>query len=268
MLIILAGCDSLPLFGPSGEPDRPFPPVSYVALQNRDPAEILWIAHRGFRSLPENTIPAILASFDQGADAVEVDVRITRDGVPILMHDATVDRTTNGTGRVHDLLATDVARMDACERASKGALQCPVPTLRDALSVSRSLGPLVLDIGHMSYAGVQAVLRDLKETGTRPLAVVISSSAERLRWVKQSDRGIALGLVAWDASAPASVWQAGAFLGLLPGRLSDESLLYAYQAEGVPFVAHTVTTADQYLEWHSRGVRWFVSDIPRPSPSP
>jgi glycerophosphoryl diester phosphodiesterase len=65
----------------------------------------VWIvAHRGFKGIaPENTIAAFDAAAKAGARYVEVDVRATRDGHLVLMHDATVDRTTNGHGAVQDL---------------------------------------------------------------------------------------------------------------------------------------------------------------------
>lgn len=81
----------------------------------RAPGEPAFIAaHRGDRaSAPENTVPAFEAAVAGGADFVEVDVQLTVDGYPVIMHDATVDRTTTGTGAVDDLTLAEIRTLDA-----------------------------------------------------------------------------------------------------------------------------------------------------------
>jgi len=77
---------------------------SIAAGALESPHKILVIAHRGAADeAPENTLPAIEAAIRMGCDIVEVDVRLSRDGKVVLIHDATVDRTTNGRGRVDEL---------------------------------------------------------------------------------------------------------------------------------------------------------------------
>ena len=71
-------------------------------------------AHRGWSAkYPENTLEAMQAALDLGVDQLETDVRITKDGELVLMHDATVDRTTNGTGAISQWLSTDIDTLDA-----------------------------------------------------------------------------------------------------------------------------------------------------------
>src|SRR5512135_2857797 len=80
----------------------------------------LVIAHRGSSAYaPENTLAAFRLAAEQEADAIELDVDLTRDGHVIVMHDATVDRTTDGHGRVADLTLDEIRRIDA--GAWKGA---------------------------------------------------------------------------------------------------------------------------------------------------
>lgn len=75
------------------------------------------IAHRGGAGrAPENTLAALTGAAALGADAVEFDVRLSRDGEVVLMHDPTVDRTTSGHGAVRDLDASALARLDAGAR--------------------------------------------------------------------------------------------------------------------------------------------------------
>lgn len=79
----------------------------------------LVMAHRGGGGLwPENTMLAFERARDLGVDVIETDVHSTSDGVLVVMHDETVDRTTNGTGRVNDLTLAEVKRLDAGYRWS------------------------------------------------------------------------------------------------------------------------------------------------------
>lgn len=76
----------------------------------------LLIAHRGASGLaPENTQLALRRAAEAGADAAEIDVQLTADGVPVVLHDATVDRTTDGHGRIAALRWAEVARLRARE---------------------------------------------------------------------------------------------------------------------------------------------------------
>lgn len=78
------------------------------------PGRCLVIAHRGAsRAAPENTLAAFRLALDEGADGVECDVWPSADGVPVVIHDPQVNRTTNGTGRLRDLTRADLRTLDA-----------------------------------------------------------------------------------------------------------------------------------------------------------
>ncbi len=79
-----------------------------------DPGVPLVVAHRGASGIaPENTLPAIDKALLAGADFIEIDVQLTRDRQVVLMHDETVDRTTNGKGKIGEMTADQVAGLDA-----------------------------------------------------------------------------------------------------------------------------------------------------------
>jgi glycerophosphoryl diester phosphodiesterase len=107
-------------------------------------------AHRGGAALaPENTIVAFDRGLALGADGLELDVRLSRDGVAVVLHDPTVDRTTNGTGAVADLSAAELAGLDAGYRfgASDGfpfrGRGIGVPRLREVLERYRGVPSIV-----------------------------------------------------------------------------------------------------------------------------
>ena len=108
------------------------------------------IAHRGehLRN-PENTLAAFREAVRVGSDFIEVDVRTTVDGKLVLMHDATVDRTTNGKG--------EVAKMTF---AAIRALQPPVPTFAEALAFARGKIGVYVDAKDISAADVVSYLVD------------------------------------------------------------------------------------------------------------
>jgi glycerophosphoryl diester phosphodiesterase len=88
---------------------------------------------------PENTLAGIRAGIALGADAVEIDVHLTRDGVPVLIHDETVDRTTDGTGTIDALSLRRARRLDA------GGGEC-IPTLHEVLDEAAGRVLIILEI--------------------------------------------------------------------------------------------------------------------------
>ena len=96
------------------------------------------MAHRGASArVPENTIAAFQAAVEEGADVVELDVRLTEDGIPVVLHDPDVTSTTDGTGYVHDLTLAEVKRLDASPGERE---RHEVPTLAEALEAIGGVG--------------------------------------------------------------------------------------------------------------------------------
>lgn len=91
-------------------------------------------AHRGdVSAAPENTLPAFESAVKKGAQQIELDVDLTKDGELVIMHDATVDRTTDGTGKVTELTLAEIRALDAGVKFSEAFKGTRVPTLREAL---------------------------------------------------------------------------------------------------------------------------------------
>lgn len=110
--------------------------------------DIIIVAHRGcWKTAPENSISAIRACLDKGVLAIELDVRRTKDGVLVLMHDTTVDRTTDGVGPVAALTLQEFKRLrlrNRDGRAATGMTAEHPPTLKQALIASQ--GRLLINI--------------------------------------------------------------------------------------------------------------------------
>lgn len=93
-------------------------------------------AHRGAMAThPENTIPALQEAVRLGAHMIEFDLQLTKDGELVLMHDATLDRTTDGTGKVSDFTLAEIQALDAGSKMGAAFAGVRVPTFEEALAV-------------------------------------------------------------------------------------------------------------------------------------
>lgn len=109
------------------------------------------IAHRGFSGeAPENTLVALRKAMDLGADMAEIDVGLTLDGHVVLLHDETLDRTTDGKGLLSDATLDQVQRLDAGSWFDTKYTGEPVPTLAEALDLVR--GKMLLNVEIKSEA--------------------------------------------------------------------------------------------------------------------
>lgn len=96
---------------------------------------------------PENTLAGVRAALAIGVDAIEVDVHCSADRVPVLIHDATVDRTTDGTGAVAEMTLEQLRALDAGCRAQGGGFAGErIPTLAEALALTRGRCLLIVEV--------------------------------------------------------------------------------------------------------------------------
>ncbi len=99
------------------------------------------IGHRGIKNLfPENTIESIKGSFEIGLNCIEVDVKISKDEVPFLLHDDTLDRTTNGKGLANLFYYSEIKNLDAGSFFYESKTDIYPPTLKEILSICSDLG--------------------------------------------------------------------------------------------------------------------------------
>lgn len=117
------------------------------------------VGHRGARNeAPENTIPGFAYAAQLGLQAVELDVRLARDGELVVIHDATVDRTTDCSGEVGSFTSEELARMDARADHAGWPEQCGIPTLRQVLDVVGHLPRLLIEIKANRPDGIDLVV--------------------------------------------------------------------------------------------------------------
>jgi glycerophosphoryl diester phosphodiesterase len=114
----------------------------------------LVVAHRGASlAQPENTLAAFEAALQAGADAVELDVRLTADGIPVVLHDPDVSATTDGTGLIHTLTLPEVKRLDA---SGGSGSRKEIPTLPEALELASRYPGATVDLEIKNLPGEPA----------------------------------------------------------------------------------------------------------------
>ncbi|MCA9534348.1 MAG: hypothetical protein KC593_11735 [Myxococcales bacterium] len=236
--------------------------------------------HRGLgttrpgASFPENTIESIVAAQAAGAEMVEFDVQITRDDVPVLMHDDTLERTTTGSGCVS---AWSLAEVQACDAAVGSALRgqgVRAPSLAEVLAaVSMPLNVEIKvadgtcrrhDAARVAEV-VLAVLRADPLAGTRGL-IISSFDLELLRVVRAQDARVRLGwLIEQDADP--SGWIARALdvgcEALHPHHaFITASLAERCAAAGLELNTWTVNDVPRALQLARWGVHTLITDDP------
>jgi glycerophosphoryl diester phosphodiesterase len=156
------------------------------------------IAHRGFPSqAPENTLASFQAALEQGANSVEFDLQLTADGVPIIFHDQTLERTTNGQGKVGDKTLLELSDLDAGSWFAPAFAQERISTLANALPVLAQFPQyLYLDVKpHCLWSDqqVEYLITLLSEYNLQKRAVITSFNDQFLQQFRKLSPDFSIG---------------------------------------------------------------------------
>ncbi len=156
----------------------------------------LRIGHRGAAGLaPENTLSAISAALEHGVDRIEIDVRQTRDGRIVLMHDASLERTAGVPGEVKDYTYAELARLDVGRWFSPRFAGETIPTLEQAIAQVDDRAELLIEIkeGSDYTPGIERnVLKIIEDAGCRERCAIHSFQTDVLERVHALDPSIRL----------------------------------------------------------------------------
>ncbi len=121
--------------------------------------DVLFVGHRGSRhEAPENTLPGFRYAMGIGLPAIEFDVCLTADGELVVIHDDTVDRTTDGSGRVAEMTLQQIQALDASAIFPDWPERCQVPTLGESLDAMRDLPELMMEIKADTAARLERIV--------------------------------------------------------------------------------------------------------------
>ena len=154
---------------------------------------------------PENTLQGVRTAIKLGAEAIEIDVQASSDGVPVLMHDSTVDRTTDGEGAVADLTLEQLRALDAGGE--------PVPTLAEVLDITKGKVLLVMEIKQpgieeqlsrvvseadavgevMSWSFLPKALEGMRDADPRIPSALLVAAEGVANWPAMRERALSIG---------------------------------------------------------------------------
>ncbi|MDB8552151.1 glycerophosphodiester phosphodiesterase [Turicibacter sanguinis] len=228
-----------------------------------------FVAHRGSHILaPENTLKSIQLAGILGYEMIEIDVERTRDGVLILMHDSTVDRTTNGTGAVSNFTYDEIKKLKITEDyAGKDTNEIiRIPTLDEALAEARKHGLGVnLDCGKLTWTEetCHTAVGMLKKYGLYDVSFFVMTN--------QAQRNLLTSLypdvnVTWLSSDTTSDWNINeakkyknAFITYNVANITDK-LLYEYIHNGLAVFIYGCNTWESAYKYAKQGVRLIETD--------
>ncbi len=218
------------------------------------------VAHRGFSAkAPENTLAAMDAAIEAGADAVECDVHISADGVPVVVHDVTLERTTNGRGRVAETALESLDSLDAGAWFAPAFAGEPIPTLAHMLDrVGRRVGRVYVEVkGYRNEGDLARVVEQVIDRRIEARTVFISMDWHALGQMRSRHATLKIGyIVDKDSRADAALTlAAGDPYALLDFKaavlLRRPSLAARATTLGIPLAAWTVddpATATRLLD--------------------
>jgi len=225
------------------------------------------IGHRGAAGLaPENTLNSLREAVRLGAGWLEFDVRFTKDDVPVVIHDSTLKRTTNGKGAVRDRALTEVRRLDAGSWFHPRFASEKVPTLDEVLKLGARVRLNIEIKGRSAPAEVAAgaVWGRVKAAGLEDRTLVTSFDVKILKALRALDGAAPLGFP-WESGLRDPVRRAltlGCRMMLLEvGALSEKRVRRCREA-GVDVWVYTVNEPDEMRRVMDLGVDGLITDRP------
>jgi glycerophosphoryl diester phosphodiesterase len=216
---------------------------------------MLRIGHRGARAYePENTLRSFKKALEIGVDAVELDVRKTKDDQLVVIHDADVKRTTDGNGLVSELTLKEIKEFSA-EKGEK------IPTLKEALDFLDKKAKTLIEL---KEEGVEEkVLSLVNEKGLQKNVIIVSFIEAALRKVRELDREVETGLLYATHRNPVKAALDLKASYLLPlYRFTHTANVQKAHENGLKVIVWTVNTPEEVAEYAKKGVDGIASDKP------
>lgn len=243
----------------------------------------LVIAHRGGAGLwPENTLHAFERAASLGADVIELDVRLTADGALVVIHDATVERTTEGRGRVGDLSLADLQRLDAAHRWTPDAGKTyplrgrglRAPTLKEVFE-RLPHARFNVEPKDDSAAAVKSLCETIRAAGAGERVVVGSFRQSLIEEFRRACPGVATSAGPAEASKFLALYQAGLAASYSPAmqalqlpehvggvRVLTRGFVEAAHGRNLEVHAWTINDAGDMRRLLDAGVDGIMTDYP------
>ncbi|MFK0524328.1 glycerophosphodiester phosphodiesterase [Paenibacillus illinoisensis] len=217
------------------------------------------VAHRGYpKKYPENTLSSFLKAVELGFTHLELDVHLSQDGIPVVIHDHTVDRMTNGTGRVADYTASELQSF--CIKQDEH-----IPTLEEVLRALKGKIGLNIELKQMGtyYPQLEEkVLEVIKEFSMLDQVVITSFDFDALEKIRQLSSEVRIGLISFGCSKAILDWSVemeATFLSMHYAFVT-EHYIHRCQELGIQLMAWTINETSIMKKFQDYPSVWVCTD--------
>ncbi|WP_248929217.1 glycerophosphodiester phosphodiesterase [Paenibacillus hamazuiensis] len=228
----------------------------------------LIIAHRGAKGMaPENTLAAFKLGLEQGCHAIELDIHLSADGELIVCHDDTLDRTTNGKGRIADMTLAEIKKFDAGLWYGEEFRGETIPTLGEVFDLVPESIMINIEVKDHREQKLEPVLVNFLRKRGRTASVVISSFDHKcLRRLKQLDPEVKIGLLyqlnLYDPAAYARSLGVEVYSLHPLFKLLDQEEVNKALDSGLQVYPWTANEAPELRQLAELGVSGIITDFP------
>lgn len=229
--------------------------------------DIVVVAHRGVSpGFPENTLPAFANAIELGVDVIELDLRATSDGVIVVLHEDSVENTTNGEGFVSDYTFDELRQLDAGSHAGAQFAGEPVPSLEEVLDLVIPLGgKLLLDIKASNELDLEALIRMIEQHDAVLDVIVGVRSVEDARLFRSLNPNVRLlGFIPTATDIEKFVMAGVDIVRLLPQwiRVYPPFLEKVHELGRPAWITSEFASRDEFADLIRLGANGFLTEVP------
>jgi len=232
---------------------------------------IVVVAHRGFSGVaPENTLVAFKKAIEVGSDMIELDVRLSKDGEVVVIHDESVERTTSGKGRVIDLTVEELKRLDAGSKFHPSFSGERIPSLREVMQLAHDRIQVNIELKNGEYGKwtfvdlAERTLLEVERAGMADRVFFSSFDPSILTRIKEKNHSIRTNLIfnkPWNSFEDVTGGQSFSTLTFRKSVLDRDQISKLHQM-GIKINVYTLNTEEEmelFIQW---GINGIITDYP------
>lgn len=237
------------------------------ALWQPSPGQFTRIAHRGYANYaPENTLAAFTNAIHCGADILESDIQITADGVPVIIHDDTVERTSTGTGTVKSMTLAQLQALDNGSKFGARFSGAQIPLFEDLLKFSMQHCYLYSEIkSYRQQSDIDLTLAVIEKYKASSRIQLSSFNLSDLQYVRAKNKEVALGFLSFNSIEYLDTFASlGGDLTLIFDYnylLANPNSVKLIRSKGIDLAAYTVDSIAVAKQLVAIGVMKVISNV-------